>query len=102
MVPFNRRVASNQLDPGNLLTIAAEYNSEYNKFYSTYIAYDNALSQVLDIDCSREPVAFYNALLEARDKRQELSKINTTIKDLVWRYGKEFGEFKTNYEKEHS
>lgn len=102
MVPFNRRVASNQLDAANLLTIAAEYNNQYNKFYATYIDYDNALSKVLDIDCSREPVAFYNALLDARQKREELSKINMTIKDLVWQYGKSFGEFKVKYEKEHA
>lgn len=102
MVPFNRRVASNQLDGGNLLMIAAEYNNQYNKFYATYIDYDNALSKVLDIDCSREPVAFYNALLSARGKREELSKINTAIKDLVLQYGKSFGEFKAAYEKEHS
>lgn len=102
MVPFNRRVASNQLDGGSLVTIAADYSSQYNKFYSTYIDYDNALSKVLDIDCSREPVAFYNALLDAREKRHELSKINTNIKELVLQYGKSFGEFKAKYDKERS
>lgn len=102
MVPFNRRVASNQLDGGNLVTISAEYSSQYNRFYTTYIDYDNALSKVLDIDCNREPVAFYNALLDAREKRQELSKINTAIKDLVLQYGKSFGEFKAKYDREHS
>lgn len=102
MVPLNRRLASNQLDGGALLSITANYNDEYNKFYDQYIQYDNALSKVLEIDCNREPVAFYNALLTARDKRNELSKINQSIKDLVRQYGAAFTDFKTTYDKDHS
>lgn len=102
MVPLNRRLASNQLDGGALLTIAADYNSQYNKFYNAYIDYDNALSRVLDIDCTQQPVAFYNALLDAREKRNELSKINLTIRDLVRKYGKEFTEFRSEYNKDNS
>lgn len=102
MVPLNRRLASNQLDGAALLTITAEYNDQYNKFYDQYIQYDNALSKVLGIDCSREPVAFYNALLDARDKRDTLSKTNEAIKDLIRQYGTAFTDFKTVYDKEHS
>jgi hypothetical protein len=101
MVPFNRRVASNQLDPGKLLTITADYNDEYGKFYDAYIAYDNALSQVLKIDCDREPVAFYNSLLDARDKRITLSKTNKAIKAYVRDYGTAFSDLKTQYEKDN-
>lgn len=99
MVPLNRRLASNQLDGGNLVTIAAEYDNEYDKFYSAYIDYDNALSKLLKIDCDNEPVAFYNALIEARAKRASLSQINQAIKDLVRQYGVGFSDFKSNYEK---
>ncbi len=102
MVPLNRRLASNQLDGGALLTITADYNEAYTKFYDQYIQYDNALSKVLEINCTREPVAFYNALLIAREKRNELSKTNQTIKDLVRQYGATFTDFKAAYDKEHS
>ena len=102
MVPLNRRLASNQLDGGALLTITADYNEAYTKFYDQYIQYDNALTKVLEIDCTREPVAFYNALLTAREKRNELSKTNQTIKNLVRQYGTTFTDFKTAYDKEHS
>jgi hypothetical protein len=101
MVPLNRRLASNQLDGGALLTVTSDYNTEYNYFYRAYIDYDNALSKVLDTDCNREPVAFYNALLDARQKRIKLSEHNTKIKENVTRYGVAFTEFKTAYEKEH-
>lgn len=99
MVPLNRRLASNQLDGGGLVTITAEYNDEYDKFYDSYVDYDNALSKLLKIDCDREPVAFYNALLDARTKRIAVSQINQTIKNQIRQYGVTFSDFKTNYEK---
>lgn len=98
MVPLNRRLAANQLDGGALLTIAADYNSEYNRFYRAYIAYDNALSKVLETDCDREPVAFYNALLDAREKRVTLSESNLTIKEHIRQYGVAFSDFKADFE----
>lgn len=101
MVPLNRRLAANQLDGGALLTITADYNDAYTDFYDAYIDYDNALSKVLEIDCSKEPVSFYNALLEAREKRAKLSAINQSLKELVRKYGVTFTDFKTNYEKEN-
>ena len=101
MVPLNRRLASNQLDGGALLTITSDYNREYNRFYQAYIDYDNALSKVLETDCSREPVAFYNALLDARQKRQTLSESNGKIKEYIRQYGVAFTDFKTGFEKEY-
>jgi len=100
MVPMNRRLASNQLDGGALLTITSDYNAEYNRFYRAYVDYDNSLSKVLDTDCDREPVSFYNALLDAREKRIKLSESNVRIKELIRQYGTTFTEFKANFEKE--
>lgn len=99
MVPLNRRLASNQLDPGKLLTITSDYKAEYGVFYRAYIDYDNALSKVLDIDCTREPVTFYNALVEAREKRVKLSESIVRLKTLIRDYGVNFSDFKSNYEK---
>ena len=100
MVPLNRRLASNQLDGGALLTITSDYNAEYNRFYRAYIDYDNSLSRVLEIDCTREPVTFYNALLDARTKRSALSKSNQKLKEYVRAYGVEFDDFKEAFEAE--
>lgn len=102
MVPLNRRLASNQLDGGALLSITSDYKTEYNRFYRAYIEYDNALSAVLDIDCDRQPVAFYNALTDARNKRAKVSESITKLKDLIRQYGVSFGDFKAAYDKENS
>lgn len=102
MVPLNRRLAANRLDGGALLTITSSYNEEYDRFYRAYIDYDNALARVLEIDCTKEPVGFYTALLDAREKRLKLSESNQKIKQLVRDYGTAFTDFKTTYEKDNS
>lgn len=102
MVPLNRRLASNQLDAGNLLTITADYNKEYRTFFNAYIQYDNAMTKLLGIDCAKEPVTFYNALLEAREKREILSASNRAIQEYIRTYGAEFTDFKTTYEADNA
>lgn len=98
MVPLNRRLASHQLDAGQLLGITAKLNDEYRIFFNAYTQYDNAMTKLLAINCSREPVAFYTALVDAREKRAELSDSNQKIQEHVRTYGTEFGEFKKNFE----
>ena len=98
MVPLNRRLAASQLDAGSLLTITADYNNEYRVFFNAYIQYDNAMTKLLSVDCSKEPVTFYNALVEAREKRGVLSKSNQTLQDFIRTYGTEFATFKADYE----
>lgn len=102
MVPFNQRLVANRLDGGELITVAAEFEAEYDRFYAAYIAYDNAMSELLAIDCAKQPVTFYNALLEARAERADLSEHNKKLKGLIARYGEEFTRFKAAWLKEHA
>lgn len=101
MVPLNRRMAANSLDAGPLLKIASDYDDEYSRFFDAYIEYDNALRKVRGINCDREPVSFYNALLDARDKRAKLSASNQALRELIRQYGLAFTTFKADFEKEN-
>lgn len=98
MVPLNRRLASNQLDAGSLLTITADYNEQYRVFFDAYISYDNAMSKLLTMDCNLQPVSFYNALVDAREQRMLLSASNQAILESIRNYGSEFTAFKTKFE----
>lgn len=98
MIPLNRRLASNQLDAGKLLTITADFDKEYRVFFDSYIQYDNAMTKLLAVDCVKEPVSFYSALVDAREKRVTLSKSNQAIQGYIRTYGVEFTNFKTDYE----
>lgn len=102
MVPFNRRLASNRLDGSQFLSITADYNKEYIKFYDAYIEYDNAMVKLLAVDCMKQPVSFYNALLEARAKRAMLSSVNQTITGLIKEYQSTFDTFKASFIKENT
>jgi len=98
MVPLNRRIAANSLDAGPLLKITSDYNEEYSRFFDAYVVYDNSLSKLRSINCDREPVAFYNALLDTRDKRAKLAASNQAIRELIRQYGLAFTNFKTEFE----
>lgn len=102
MVPLNKRIASHKLDGGKLVQIAADFDDEYKNFYDAYIAYDTALSNLLRIDCTKEPVAFYTALMKARTARQTLNESNQKLVQLMRDYKAEFDAFKTNFLKEHT
>ena len=102
MVPLNQRLVANRLDGGELITVAAEFEAEYDRFYASYIAYDNAMSELLAIDCTKQPVTFYNALLKARAERADVGAHNVRLKQLIVRYGEEFSRFKAEWLKEHA
>ena len=102
MTPLNRRIATNRLDGGNLVQVASGLDKEYKRFYDAYIAYDTALSNLSKIDCTKEPVAFYTALLAARSTRQTLNESNQRLVQLLRDYKVEFDNFKEKFVQEHA
>lgn len=102
MLPFNQRLAANQLDGGQLITTAATFKAAYARFFDSYISYDNALVEVLKIDCKEKPEKFYTALTNAREKRAELSEANQAIVRIINDYYKAFKDFKTNFSEQET
>lgn len=97
MSPLNARIKSNDLDASKLTKITVAYNDAYGRFFKDYIAYDEALTKLLSVNCTKEPVAFYNALLDAREKRDELSASNKELVRLISEYKKEFDAFHADF-----
>ncbi len=100
MSPLNSRIKSNDLDASKLNSITVKYNKAYAVFYNDYIAYDESLSELLTINCAKEPVTFYNALLDTRTKRATLSASNKALVKLIDEYKAEFNVFRADYLKE--
>lgn len=69
MAPFNSRVALNQLDSGKLVSITSGYGKELDGFRTDYQHYEEAMSQLLQMDCTKTPVAFYDGVTNVRTKR---------------------------------
>lgn len=97
MVPLNRRMASNRLDASALVRTTSQFNTEYKTFYQAYIAYDNRISRLLSIDCTKEPVKFYNALISAREARQYLYESNQRLVTHATDYKQQFDAFRVDF-----
>ena len=69
MSGFNGRVSSNRHDNSGLVSIKNGYDLKLNTFRSDYKTYEEHLSAAINIDCKKQPVAFYDAVATARNER---------------------------------
>lgn len=97
MARFNSRVALNRLDGTELVAIAVDYERALATFRRDYRTYEQQLSDVLRINCTNDPEAFYYGVLEARAAR-------STVNQDVWRlhvyideYQQAFNQFEIDY-----
>lgn len=94
---FNSRVASNNLDTIGLLAVTNSYNSALTTFRQNYQAYERQLSAAIRIDCTKNPDAFHNAILDARTKRGTLHDDVTRLHRLVDDYRSAVNDFYLNF-----
>lgn len=93
MAPFNARLASNQLERGQLVKLSEEYTIRLDTFRSDYQDYEKAMTRTLAIDCTRQPVAFYDGVVETRTKRQKLHDSAALLQKSVRDYRTEVDVF---------
>ena len=100
MTPFDSRLALNNMDSLGLPGLAARYDQELAVFRQSYQVYEEAMSRTLKIDCTKQPVAFYDSVAETRSKRQQthqsIVKLHQTIQD----YRAEFEVFAQKFKEE--
>ncbi len=102
MAPFNSRLVLNRIDTGTLLPIASEYESELRAFRQQYIQYEEAMSDVIRIDCVNQPVAFYDKVVDTREKRRLTHESTVRLQQLIERYGSEVDAFSARFSKDKS
>jgi hypothetical protein len=93
MTPFNNRLNANQLERGLLPAISEEYVSRLDTFRSDYQDYEKAMTRTLMIDCTRQPVTFYDAVVETRTKRQKVHDSSVLLQDSIRKYRAEVDVF---------
>jgi hypothetical protein len=93
MAPFNSRVALNQLDSIGLPALALQYEQQLGIFRSNYQQYEEAMSKTLKINCTNQPVAFYDSLVDARTKRKLTHNSTVELNKLIQSYKAEFEVF---------
>lgn len=97
MARLNSRIAMNRLDGGDLVAATAKYEQALAAFRRDYRTYEISLSDVLRIDCSKEPSRFYYAVLDTRAKRSIVGQRVQQLHDQIDTYGDEFEEFVEQY-----
>jgi len=99
MDTFNSRLSNNGLDNKGLVSVAVQYQAALTTFRLDYQAYEQQLSSVIRIDCTKEPVAFHTALEEARTRRTivhtDVGRLNQYIDD----YRSAVKDFMLNFER---
>ena len=95
MSPLNQRIASNQLDGSELVQTRARYNTQYQGLFTTYREYELALRDAMDIDCTKQPVDFYDAVTNARKKRLLVRDASVKLLDLAEQYKNHFNNFRS-------
>lgn len=102
MAPFNSRVALSQLDSSKLVAITSRYGDQFKGFDVSYRAYEEALSNVLEIDCVKQPVAFYDGVADARKKRQQVYAHSEELRKLTREYKEAFEAFTRDFKAEEA
>lgn len=72
MTVFNSRVESNRYSAKDLIAATNNYGTALTTFQSDYKIYEQEMSKALRIDCSKEPVAFYDSVAAARTMRAQV------------------------------
>jgi len=100
MAPLNSRISLNRLDGVSLVSIAATYEGQLAYFRQSYQQYEEAMSQTLKINCTNQPVVFYDSVADTRAKRKKVHESTLALHDTVREYKSEFEAFAKQFEGE--
>ncbi len=95
MTPFNNRVDNNHLNSKYLVAVTQDYKDALTTFRNDYITYEESLSSALKIDCTKEPVSFYDAVADARTKRTQVHSDVLKLHQYIDQYKSTFEQFVT-------
>lgn len=98
MVPFNSRIAQYTQRNVNLVSLTSTYDSQLSTFSNNYKQYEEAMSKALKIDCKNQPVAFYDAVADARAKRHTTHDSVVALQKTIKDYATEFEAFAKNFQ----
>ncbi len=93
MAPLESRIAASKLDGGRLAEIAAIYDRQLAEFRTNYQVYEEAMSKTLQINCTNQPVAFYDSVADTRSKRAVVNDSTQALQATIQEYSGQFDEF---------
>lgn len=83
MTPFNTRLQNNSFDARAFTDTTSHYMATLTSFRNDYQAYDQQMAVALNLNCTKSPAKFYDAVVDARTKRtavhEDVVKMNNYI-----------------------
>jgi len=100
MAPFDSRVALARLDGATLVSLATTYDQQLTAFRTNYQLYEEGMSNLLAMNCTNQPVAFYDAVADVRTKRQAVHDNVVSLQKTIQDYQNAFESFAKRFEAE--
>lgn len=97
MERFNARASGNRYVVTDLLSTTQSYDAALKTFHQHYISYEEQMSAALRIDCTKEPVSFYDAVAAARTLRSVVHSDVIKLHQLIDDYKKSFDVFQVDF-----
>jgi hypothetical protein len=98
MERFNGRVAKSNFNNTSLVSVTTDYGLMLDTFRSDYITYEEKLSSAIDIDCLKQPVAFYDAISVARIERNQVHADVLKLNQYIDQYQLAVDQFEKIYQ----
>jgi hypothetical protein len=95
---LNSRLALERYDTASLARIGEDYNAALADFRVTFKRYSDTMTDLVRMDCHRNPVGFYDKVAQAREQRAEVRVVVAKLHDEIEKYREAVNVFKTDNE----
>lgn len=83
VTPLNVRLVENNISDTSLIANQEQFVDRRTVFISDYIVYQQALEDLVSIDCKSEPQKFYDKLVITREKRETVNQDVAKMSELT-------------------
>jgi flagellar biosynthesis chaperone FliJ len=98
MEQFNSRVSGNKFNNSSLVSATNSYESVLDTFRTDYIIYEKQLTIAISINCSKQPVTFYDAVDLARTERDQVHSDVVKLNQSIDQYKSVLDQFEKDYQ----
>ena len=97
MARFNNRVSGSGFNTQYLSQAMQDYTASLNDFRASYRVYEERLSSTINIDCSKNPIEFYQSLMDSRYNRTVLHTSVVKLNQKMDDYGSAVIDFRDSF-----
>lgn len=83
ITPLNLRLVENNISNPALLENQTNFANRRDRFVNDFIVYQQALEELVHVNCKSEPDRFYEKLLVARDKRKIVNRDVVRLREMT-------------------